>query len=165
MERIKRGLHIWWPTLLAVTVIMFESTSFFSSEHTGHWLLWLSYWLSILTDSTLHLPWWDINLILRKVGHASGYGLASLAFLRSWRLILNEGQSNVWRRLDIAGVALALLSTLLLASADEFHQSFLPDRTSSINDVMLDFAGACLAQALLFIYARLAGPGAQPKAG
>lgn len=165
MDRIKRGLHIWWPTLLAVTAIMFESTSFFSSEHTGHWLLWLSYWLSILTDSTLHLPWWDINLILRKVGHVSGYGLASLAFLRSWRLILSQDERSVWRRLDLAGVALALLSILLLASADEFHQSFLPDRTSSISDVMLDFTGACLAQGLLFLYASLVGRSAQPKAG
>jgi VanZ family protein len=44
---------------------------------------------------------------------------------------------------------LALLSTLLLASWDEWHQSFLPNRTSSVRDVGIDFCGAVAAQLVL----------------
>jgi VanZ family protein len=51
---------------------------------------------------------------------------------------------------------LALLSTLLLASWDEWHQSFLPGRTSSPKDVALDFCGAVVAQLVLFWIAILA---------
>jgi VanZ family protein len=37
---------------------------------------------------------------------------------------------------------LAMIATALTASADEFHQSFLPNRTSSAWDVLIDCSGA-----------------------
>ena len=42
------------------------------------------------------------------------------------------------------------LTALVVAIADEIHQSFIPNRDASITDVFLDFVGIILA--LLLIY-------------
>ncbi len=44
-----------------------------------------------------------------------------------------------WR---VEATILAIFSTALVASADEFHQSFLPSRTGTPLDVLLDTTGA-----------------------
>lgn len=38
----------------------------------------------------------------------------------------------------------ALLLCLLYGMSDEFHQSFVPDRTPSVLDVAADTVGACI---------------------
>jgi VanZ family protein len=38
----------------------------------------------------------------------------------------------------------ALLLCLLYGMSDEFHQSFVPDRTPSVLDVAADTIGACI---------------------
>jgi VanZ family protein len=40
----------------------------------------------------------------------------------------------------------------LVASLDEWHQTFLPSRTGAISDVMLDSSAALTAQVLIFLY-------------
>jgi VanZ family protein len=50
------------------------------------------------------------------------------------------------------------LSTFLAAAAfaasDEYHQSFVPSRTASAHDVMIDCIGAFAAVLLCWIFAR-----------
>ena len=46
---------------------------------------------------------------------------------------------------------LAILATFLVASADEFHQSFLPNRTGQFSDVLLDTCGAVALCLVLFL--------------
>ena len=46
---------------------------------------------------------------------------------------------------------IAVAATILVASADEFHQTFLPNRTGSLSDVLLDTAGALTLQLTLFL--------------
>ena len=41
---------------------------------------------------------------------------------------------------------------MVVASLDEFHQSFLPGRTGVFRDVVLDTMGAIFVQALLLRY-------------
>ena len=57
--------------------------------------------------------------------------------------------SLLLRRLRAHG--LAILATFLVASADEFHQSFLPNRTGQFSDVLLDTCGAAVLGLLLFL--------------
>jgi VanZ family protein len=97
-----------------------------------------------------HARWEDIHFLIRKTGHFVGYGLVSLAFYRGWRKSLSYSKwQGIWfRRLRAA--AFAVFCTLLVASADEFHQSFLPGRTSSPYDVGLDVCGALVAHVMLF---------------
>ncbi len=38
----------------------------------------------------------------------------------------------------------ALLLAVLYGASDEFHQSFVPGRTMTVNDLLVDLIGACL---------------------
>jgi VanZ family protein len=53
---------------------------------------------------------------------------------------------------------LALLGTALVASADEFHQSFLPNRTGVPSDVLLDCCGAVALLLITYVILRLRTP-------
>jgi VanZ family protein len=54
----------------------------------------------------------------------------------------------------LASAALALLGTALVASCDEWHQSYLPNRGSSVWDVLLDCSGAIVMQLLVYLFLR-----------
>ncbi|MDI1321017.1 MAG: VanZ family protein, partial [bacterium] len=43
---------------------------------------------------------------------------------------------------------LALLLAAVYAATDEFHQSFVPGRTASLGDVLIDITGAFVALAV-----------------
>ena len=45
----------------------------------------------------------------------------------------------VWRRY---GLQMAICCTAIVASLDELHQTYLPDRTGVMQDVLLDTCGA-----------------------
>jgi len=46
---------------------------------------------------------------------------------------------------------LALMGTAVVASLDEFHQSYLPNRTGIPSDVLLDCSGAIVLLLLYFL--------------
>jgi VanZ family protein len=58
-------------------------------------------------------------------------------------------------RLEAAG--LAVFCTFLVASLDEWHQSFLEWRTSSFHDVMIDTCGALVFTAMVILVMRRRG--------
>jgi VanZ family protein len=60
--------------------------------------------------------------LIRKSGHFLGYRVIGLAWLRAWWMTLHHSRF-------LHDALLALMGTALLASADEYHQSFLPNRT------------------------------------
>jgi VanZ family protein len=77
-----------------------------------------------------------------------------MAFFYSWRqtlLRMAVKHWTLWRRASV----LAVLCTLLVAILDEYHQSFLPSRTSSPKDVCIDLCGAITAQLLLLLTIQL----------
>ena len=53
---------------------------------------------------------------------------------------------------------LAMLGTAAIASCDEWHQSFLPNRTSSVRDVLIDCTGALTLQLIVYTYMRITNP-------
>ena len=64
---------------------------------------------------------------------------------------------TAWR---LQSTVLAIVSTAIVASCDEYHQSFIPSRTGSPYDVLLDTCGAsalCLLVWLLCWSRRLSG--------
>jgi VanZ family protein len=138
----------WVPALLSVLMIALESTATMSAANTSRFLYPL--WVQLFgTPSPEH--WEEVHHLIRKTGHFVGYGLVSLAFFYSWRQTLHRmaiQHWTLWRRASV----LAVLSTLVIASLDEYHQSFLPSRTSSPIDVGIDLCGAIAFQlVLLFI--------------
>ena len=66
-------------------------------------------------------------------------------------LVRRIGMRNARRRpREGALVSLGcLLGTALIASSDELHQAFLPDRTGMFSDVLLDCSGALVMLSLL----------------
>lgn len=131
--------------MLAVAMIAIESTATMSAANTSRWLLPL--WVHLFGPISA-AKWAIVHHYIRKTGHFVGYGTVSLCFYHGWRSSLSTRRlslSAVWRRSSL----LAVLCTLVVASADEFHQSFLPGRTSSVYDVALDVCGAIVAQLIL----------------
>lgn len=76
-----------------------------------------------------------------KAAHAIGYGLLGGTLLRAFA----RGRLEVvsWRR-GLAAIAVALLYGV----ADEYHQQFVPGRSSDVRDIVADVTGASLAVAL-----------------
>lgn len=83
-----------------------------------------------------------IDLWIKKGGHATGYALLALAYY----FALPPRLSPVYR------TVLAFIMALLFALSDEFHQSFVKGRTSSLRDVGIDSAGALLALIFGMLY-------------
>lgn len=51
--------------------------------------------------------------------------------------------------------AIAVALVAVIASLDEWHQSYVPGRTGELRDVGLDLVGATLAQVLIRVRHRL----------
>jgi VanZ family protein len=139
---------VWIPAVIAVAIICTESTDTFSSQHTSSWLRPIvEHWFGHINDNT-----WELyHHYLRKTGHFVGYGLVALTFLRAWLHTLNlRAPSSLvaWR---LKSTLLAILSTAIVASCDEYHQSFIPSRTGSPYDVLLDTVGACALCLLVWL--------------
>jgi VanZ family protein len=84
----------------------------------------------------------EYDLLIKKLGHATGYALLGLAYYIALPPRLKIGYR--WM--------LALLMAVLFALSDEFHQSFIEGRTSSLVDVVIDTGGAGLALTAGAIY-------------
>src|SRR5215470_2919481 len=139
-------LH-WIPAMVGITVILIESTGTMSAENTSRWLLPI--WEKLFGPITPE-RWAVVHHLIRKTGHFVGYGLVSLGFFEGWRATFSERMRN-HRWIFVIVAPLALVSTLALASWDEWHQSFLPGRTSAISDVGIDFSGAVTAHLVLLL--------------
>jgi VanZ family protein len=143
-RRFRLILH-WIPALIGIAVILVESTATMSAENTSRWLLPL--WIKLFGPISPE-RWEVVHHYIRKTGHFTGYGMVSLGFFDSWRVTM-ERRWTGWQVRFRYAAGLAVLSTLLLASWDEWHQSLLPNRTSSVRDVGIDFCGAIAAQLVL----------------
>ncbi len=136
----------WLAALLWLGLIAFESSNALSAEKTRGILYPLFHFLFGL-DPVRFLTW---HFVIRKTGHIIGYSVLSLLFFRAWRATIHATGGPRWS-IVWAGIAFAM--TALVASLDEWHQTFLPSRTGTIRDVALDSAAALVTQ--LFIYAWL----------
>jgi VanZ family protein len=145
-------VQAWLPVLLFSCVFVLESSAALGADHTSQPLHGL---LHGVMGSSIDHNWSHTHHILRKAGHFSGYGIFALICYRGFRLTLRDSISTLRR--NIGSHALAVGVTFLVASADEFHQAFLPNRTGSLSDVLLDTAGAAAFQLLLFMVLRLEG--------
>ena len=145
--RLRAQLRTWLPVLLSASVFAFESTSYFGADHTSAPLQRMA---EAIFGYDVCVHWDLIHHLIRKTGHFAGYGIFSLVCFRGFWITFLNVASRLRRRLRAHG--LAILVTFLVASADEFHQSFLPNRTGQFSDVLLDTCGAA-ARGLAFFLA------------
>jgi VanZ family protein len=139
---------VWLPTIFAMGMIAMESTAKFSAGNTSSWLRPIfERWLGPITDDH-----WELgHHIFRKTGHLSGYGLVALTFLRAWLYTFSRRidlTTAIWR---LQSCTAAVTSTSLIASMDEWHQTFLPSRTGAISDVGIDTLGGVLMCAIIWL--------------
>jgi VanZ family protein len=130
---------LWWiPTLIWLGVLASFSTDTFSADHTGR-ILWKL--VHFLYGDISPAAFERLHFLVRKSAHFFSYGFLSAVAFFSWRATLPE--LRAW---SARWSGLALLMTLLAGSADEFHQSFIPSRTSTWHDVVIDMTGAVCFQ-------------------
>jgi VanZ family protein len=145
---LKYWLSAWWPVALGIAVIAMESTEFMGADHTSGPLRWI---FEAIFGAVDDAKWEIVHHLTRKTGHFLGYGAIGLAWLRAWWMTLPRSSF-------LPDAFLALMGTALVASADEWHQTFLPNRTGTPWDVLLDCCGAITLQFMVYICLRLFRP-------
>jgi VanZ family protein len=129
--RLKRFIQNWMPFIVWASLIFVFSTDAFSSDNTADILE------PVLRHvfpqlAARHIE--RIHSLIRKFGHFSEYFLFARLLMRALR---NEiGAQKTSRR-----YALSILITILYATSDELHQAFVPSRTASALDVLIDSIG------------------------
>lgn len=139
------ALKAWIAAILWLIVIAIESSSLGASINTGRILYPPLHFLFGL--DLFQFEHW--HFFIRKGGHVFGYGLLSLLLFRAWRETLRLPGGANW---TLRWANLAILGTMLVASLDEYHQSFNPERTGSVRDVILDTCAGITVQILLFLW-------------
>jgi VanZ family protein len=142
-QPVTHHLKLWLPVIAWAIVISWASTDAFSASNTSKYVIPALHWLfphaSAETLDRLHF-------FIRKSAHFTEYFVFSFLLLRAIR-----GQHRGWQvRWAIAALAIAAGYSAL----DEFHQWFVPSRTASPWDSLLDTTGAATAQVLLWLWSR-----------
>jgi VanZ family protein len=147
-QGLKFWIDVWWPVACSVAVVAISSSDLFSSTHSGHLQRWL---FESIFGKVRGIPWDTMNFWVRKSGHFCGYGFIGLAWLRAWWMTLPNSHF-------LLDAALGLLGCATMASLDEWHQAYIPSRTGSVWDVLLDCTGAITLQLATYIFMRLCRP-------
>ena len=146
--RLRPPAFLWryGPVVAWVCFIFFASTSSFSAANTSRiirpLLLWLSPGISEAAIAEAHF-------LVRKAAHFTEYAVLALLAARAFGASPRRGLKRRWWLASFALVACVALS-------DEYHQSFVPSRTASLYDSLIDMAGgaAALACAALWLALR-----------
>jgi VanZ family protein len=136
------SLRLWLPPILWTAAILMSSTASFSSSNTGDWLAKLIN--AIVGHPLAPESFLGFHFLLRKAAHLTGYGIEGALLYRAIRAERAERPPRL--RWAIAAVAI----TAVVATIDEWHQLYIPSRTGSPLDVLIDTLGATLAQVLFF---------------
>lgn len=142
----KHILKVWIAAALWMIVIAIESSAYLSSDYTGRFLYPILHFLFGIDRAEFKI--W--HHIIRKTGHFVGYFILSVLLFRAWKASLRLPSQWAWRWAGIAA-----LMSVIVASLDEWHQSFIPTRTGVFSDVVLDSSAALIAQIVIFFFWRL----------
>jgi VanZ family protein len=133
--RLSAKLYYFGPVLLWMAVIFVMSSRAGSTEHSASLVEVLIQRISPTFRQTLSPYQIDcLDYGFRKTCHVTEYAILALLLLRG--LTRGRGRAS----LGIAAAALAI--SALYAASDEFHQRFVPLRTPSVEDVLIDTSGA-----------------------
>ena len=141
----------WIYAIAGILFVCCTSTTFMGGSHTQ--VLVSAVWEAAVgkwhfEDAA------TLNVLLRKVGHFFGHGMLSLLFCRAWMSSISQF-SKIRRSWRLPSAALlAVITTFVVASLDEWHQTFTPGRVGCFSDVLIDTCGA-LAVNGLFLYLHL----------
>ena len=140
-----RFVRYWMPAIVWMAIIFLGSTDMLSAEHTSRFLVPFLRWF----DPQISLAALDqIQFAIRKLGHLTEYAILAMLLWRALR-----GGIRWQMKMSILFLV-AVLASAIFAASDEFHQSFVPSRTGSPNDVMIDICGVLAGLAICWMFAR-----------
>jgi VanZ family protein len=145
-------LKAWIAAILWLILIAIESSALLSARNTSRILYPVLHYLFGLDWDRFEV--W--HFYIRKSGHVIGYGTLSILLFRAWRATLPALDNVKW---TFRWANIAILGTALVASLDEWHQSFIPTRTGTVRDVVLDTCAGIAAQLLIFLWLKKFGKG------
>ncbi|HSS18660.1 MAG TPA: VanZ family protein [Pyrinomonadaceae bacterium] len=127
------------PLLLWMLFIWIASSNQFSAANTSLFVRPILLWLfPNMSEASLAA----IHFLTRKLAHFTEYAILAFLARRAFMSSSSRFLRQSWFQLAVFLVA-------IYALLDEFHQSFVPSRTSSAYDSAIDLAGG-LTLLLLF---------------
>jgi VanZ family protein len=163
----------WLPAVVWASLILLASSDWFSAAHTRSMLESFFHWLF---PSWSPYSVYKGHLVVRKCAHFFEYAILAILVMRGFasgaKAPLEVGVNGAGKpaprpsadpahqdpdpastRPASAPLGMTILRVVLLcamvATIDEVHQHFVPSRTGSPYDVLLDTAGSTLAMLLL----------------
>lgn len=122
-----------------VLVISSFSTSSFGANKTASYIeVYLREILPTFQTSTIHL----IHIAIRKLGHFVEFGIfAALVFG------IFAARKATWK---INWLLFSIIIVIIIALLDEYHQSFVRNRSASLQDSLVDILGGLIALLMLW---------------
>jgi len=131
----REQIMLYAPLFIWISVILFLGTGQGASARTSLIIRpILEFLFPAAPEETLQL----YHGIIRKCAHLTEYGILGLLACRAFVTLSAASLRKYF-------YVLAVVLVLIVASADEFNQSFNPERTSSPIDVLLDVVGGGIA--------------------
>jgi VanZ family protein len=156
-----RVLLRWAPSLLWTAVVLAASSDLFSAAHTGGVVAAV---LRAIAGHVSEETFAVVHYLVRKLAHLTEYGIASMLYfyaLIASRAARSANSGTIASGVDEMDISpaghrpllhaqlLAVLIVLCVATIDEYHQSFVPSRSGSVADILLDGTGGAIAQLIL----------------
>jgi len=143
MANTVRWLTTWLPLIVWMGLIFAGSTDTGSAGHTLGFVEPLLHWLMPgLPQESIDF----LHFLIRKCAHITEYAVLGGLVLRA----ITSTRAFAGKRWKIAGAALAVAA--LYAASDEYHQSFVPSRGASVQDVCIDTCGACIGIGVILLW-------------
>ncbi len=142
MTKAQWRLFYYGPVIAWMGLIFAMSTGIGNAEHTigllGR-LIWAYMPDAAPYFGPVQLEY--LNYFVRKLGHVTEYMILTALTVRA----LQFGNSRLHWRSVVGG----LLLSICYAISDEFHQYFVPSRTASPKDVLIDSSGAIVCAVVI----------------
>ncbi len=143
----------WAPVVVWATCISWFSTGAFSAQSTNSYIdPVLRYFFGELSAPAFRFA----HTVIRKSAHFLEYGVLAILLCRA----LTEPGARPSRAI----VVRAIVYCAIYACLDEFHQTFVPKRTGSPYDSMLDTVGAAVGALIFRTRRRPTGSPSEPIA-
>ena len=149
-KQIRPGGSRFWryaPLVLWAVLIFIGSGDVLSGSHTSIILRAVRWLFPNVRDESLAV----VHLLVRKAGHLTEYAIFATLAARAFRASSHDLLRKHW-------FWVSLLLAIAYALSDEFHQSFVPSRTASIYDSLIDSVGALIALTIIWLRQRKSAP-------
>jgi VanZ family protein len=149
-KQIRSGGSRFWryaPLVLWAALIFIGSGNVLSAAHTSILLRAVRWLFPNVRDESLAI----FHLLVRKAGHLTEYAIFATLAARAFRASSHDLLRRHW-------VGFSLLLAVVYALTDEWHQSFVPSRTASIYDSLIDSMGALIALTIIWLRHRKSEP-------